>query len=120
GSSLVTSSFTNVQASYNFGSLTNPGRFTLSTESFSLSIGGQLSLSGQAVVFTPGLATIATVGSATLTFAPLNGLVMTLTDLQIHQSGFSIASASAGFTSDIVLGSLLTLQTPTVTLSNIN
>jgi len=119
GNTAVTSSFTNIQASYDFGSTTHPGQFSLMVDSLSLSLFGQISLAASNITITPDQTTLATIGSATLTFAPLDNLGMTVTDLAIQKTGFTIASASVNLPSDLTLGNLLTLTSPTVTLSNV-
>ncbi len=119
GNTAVTSSFTNLEGSYNFASTSDPGQFSLTADSFTLSLFSQISLTASAVTFTPGQETLATIGSATLTFAPLNSLGITVQNLAIEQTGFTIASASVNLPSNLTLGSLLTLTTPTVILTDV-
>src|SRR5262249_44760618 len=79
----------------------------------------QLTLSADNVTLTPGQSTLTTIASASLTFAPLNDLAVTVDDLEIDQTGFTIGSASATLSKDLVLGDLLTLKKPTVKLTTV-
>jgi len=119
GNTAVTSTATGLMASYDFASASHPGQFSLSAATFSLSLFGQLTLAASGVTFTPGQDTVATIAHSMLTFAPLNGLVVTVDDLAIQKTGFTVASASATLTSDLTLGSLLKLTKPTITLTNL-
>ncbi|MGN6641734.1 MAG: beta strand repeat-containing protein, partial [Verrucomicrobiota bacterium] len=119
GSSLITSSFGTVTASYDFSGSNSVGRLTFTTESFSLSIGSQLSITGSGLVITPDQDTIATLASATLTLVPLNNLTASLTNLAIQKNGFSIARATVT-TADITLGGLFALTSPTLTFTNVS
>ncbi len=120
GSSLVTSSFTNLAATYDFASASTPGQLTVTADSITLSIGGQLTLTANNISITPGSDTLATIHTASLTFGLLDGLKVEVTGLEIRQTGFTIDSATASV-SDITLGGLLALQAPTIiTLTNIN
>ena len=119
GNSAVNSSFTNLQGSYNFASATSPGQFSLSADTFTLSLFSQISLSASNITITPDQTTLATIGSAMLTFESLNNLKVGLQNLAIEQTGFTIDSATFNNLPDLSLGSLLTLSTPTVTLTNV-
>jgi hypothetical protein len=119
GNTAVTSSFTNLTASYNFASTTAPGQLILSADTFTLSLFGQISLVTGSIKVMPDQPTLATIGTAMLTFAPLDNLNVTVLGLAIEQTGFTIASASAT-PGTLTLGSLLTLTTPTVTLTNVD
>src|SRR5439155_21057853 len=120
GNTAVTSTVTGLTASYDFTSTSQPGQFSLSADTFSLSLFGQLSLTANNVAFTPDQSTLATIASATLTFAPLNTLGMTVQNLAIQQTGFTIASAMVNLPSNLTLGNLLTLTTPSITLTDVD
>ena len=119
GNSVLTSSFGNITIAYDFASPGAIGQLTITTESFSLNIGNQLSLSGEGLVITPDQETIATLQSATLTLTSLNNLTATIADLAIQKNGFSIASATVT-TGDITLGGLFSLTAPEVTFTNVS
>ncbi|MHB1421756.1 MAG: beta strand repeat-containing protein [Gemmataceae bacterium] len=119
GNTPVTSSFTNIQASYDFASQTDPGQLSLTVGTMSLSLLNQISLTASNVAITPGQSTLATIAQASLTVAPLDNLNMEVDNLAIEQTGFTIASASASLASNLTLGSVLTVNTPAVTLTNI-
>ena len=63
----VQSNFSNITASYGFGSATDSGKLTITIGSFEIAMGEALKLDASAVVITPGQSTLATIGSATLT-----------------------------------------------------
>ncbi len=118
GDSAVTSTITGLTGSYDFASASDPGQLSLKADYVSLSLFGELSLVAHEVTFTPGQSTLATIGSASLSFAPLNNLDVTVQNLAITKTGFTIGFASATV-GDIVLGSILTLQAPAVTLTDL-
>jgi len=119
GSTLVTSTFSNVVVSYDFAGANATGRLKIKADSFSLNIAGQLNLSGDALEITPDQDTFAVLASATLTLPSLNNLEVTITNLSLQKTGFSIASATVT-SNDIVLGGLFSLTSPELTFTNVN
>ena len=118
GNSAVTSTFTNLTGSFDVASSTTPGRFRLAASRIVLSLFSQFTLTADNVTLTPGLDTLATIGSATLVFAPLNNLTFNVSNVEIKKSGFSIGNASVSV-NDLTLGSLVTLTAPTVSISGL-
>ena len=119
GNAAVTSTFTNLSGSFDFANVLDPGQLKLTADSFTLGLFGKISLTANTITLTPALETLVTIGSASLSFPSLSNIVINVTDLALKRHGFSFATASANLP-DLDLGGLLTLQTPTVTLSNIN
>ena len=120
GNTAVTSTLSNFQGTYN---LTN-GEFSLTsksgfTDSLTLSLFGALTLTAQDITITPDQNKLVTIGSATLSVAPLNDLTVSVAGLEIDRTGFTIGSATASV-GDLTLGShLLTVTAPNVTLTDI-
>ncbi len=120
GSNLVTSTITGLTGSYDFSGANSTGQLSLSAGTVSLSLFNQVTLTANTVSFTPDQSTLTTIGTATLTLPTLSSLAVTVTGLAIQRTGFTIVSASATLASNLTLGGLLTLTTPSVSLANIS
>jgi hypothetical protein len=118
GNPEVTSTVTGVTGTFDFGNATTPGRFTIHIDSFSMSLFSQVTLAASDITVTPALDTIATIDKASITFTALNSLALEVNGLAIRKDGFSIGSATVSNIPDLTLGSILTLTSPTVSLTN--
>ena len=119
GNTAVTSTITGLTGRYDFSGSSPSGTLSLSATQVSVSLFNQMTLSAGALTFTPDQDTLATIGTASLTFSTLNSLAITVSNLAILKTGFTIASAMASLTGNLSLGGLLTLTTPSITLTNI-
>ncbi|HEY9248054.1 MAG TPA: hypothetical protein VIO38_02935, partial [Rariglobus sp.] len=107
------------------------GTYDLSTKAFGLTldhatlgIAGLLNavISNATITYSPeGNATqeLLVVASAAVTIIPLNNATATIQNLRVRKDGFSIESATGTMTS-FSLGSLLTLQAPTISLTDVS
>ncbi|MET0263637.1 MAG: hypothetical protein ABW223_12110, partial [Rariglobus sp.] len=98
--------------------------FALTIDRASLSIPGFLTatLNGASFIYNPeGSATqeLLYVNEIDVALIPLNNVNAKIQGLRIRKNGFSIDSAS-GSIGDVSLGSLLTIEAPTVSLTNVN
>ena len=123
GNSNVNSSFTNLQAQFDFSSASKSGALTLTADSFSLTVDNQLTISANGITITPDQTTILQLSSFSVTLAQLNGLAGSITgsDMEITTAGFTIASATFTATnSNFNLGGVVSFAAaPSVTFTNI-
>ncbi|HLP78333.1 MAG TPA: hypothetical protein VK327_15615, partial [Candidatus Paceibacterota bacterium] len=119
GNPILTSNFGTVTVAYDFTSPGAKGQLTFTTDTFSLTIGDQLSITGSGLVITPDQDTIATLTDATLTLSSLNNVSATIHGLTIQKNGFAIASATAT-SGDVTLGGLFSLTSPTLTFTDVS
>ena len=87
---ILQSNFSNITASFGFGSANDTGRLSVTIGSFQAKLGEAIELDASGVLLTPGKTTIATIASATLS-SPLfqNLTTVALNNLVITQTGFS-------------------------------
>ncbi|MDI1314237.1 hypothetical protein, partial [Prosthecobacter sp.] len=115
----LTSSFTGIVGTFDLGNVLHPGQFSLTVDSFALSLFDQLNLSTGSFTFTPGMPTLGTISTATLAFPSLDNLSLTINGLDIRRTGFSIASGQLDLPS-FEIGGLLSLTAPRITVTNLD
>ena len=122
GNANFNSTFTNLQANFDFSSISKLGTLTFSADSFSLTVDNQLTISATGIKITPDQLTILHVDTASVTLTQLNGLTGTISGLDVTTTGFTIASATVTVSSQSLnLGGVVVFSTlPAVTLTDIS
>ena len=119
GNSNFSSSFTNLQANFDFTSTAGLGALTFTADSFSFSVDNQLTVSAGAITVAPDQTNIIQVGTASVILTQLNGLSGTISGLDIQSNGFTLASATVTAPVLTNLGGVILFTTaPAVTLTN--
>ncbi len=118
GSVIGTYDFSNFTASNGVGAA---GRFSLSIpDGITVNMGEAFQLVTGAITITPGQQVIASLASATLSFPQFSGLgTLTINNLQITQSGFSLGSVTLKSQASAVpgIGGFLSFDSLTVSLN---
>lgn len=122
GNANFSTSFTNLQAKFDFSSIGKTGSLSFTADSFTLSVDSQLEIDASGITITPDQTTILHIDTASVTLAQLNGLTGTINNLDITNTGFTIDSAN--FTASNLnfdLGGLVSFSAaPSVTLTKVS
>ena len=118
GVSGLTSTFTGVRGTFDFGNQGSPGQFSVTVDSSSISLFNEITLTTGSFTFTPGQQTLGTISTAHLAFPSFGSLSLDVNNLVLTQTGFSVSTAQLNLPS-IQIGGLLTLTSPRITFNNL-
>lgn len=107
-----------ITATYDFDDDASLGGLSIVIADFQISVAGSLNIAANPITITPGQATIAVIGTASLAFPTLNNLTGSVSGLEITQTGFSIDTATISLDT-LVLGNFLTITTPSLTFTDV-